>query len=100
MNIENKGQHPSFNLFSNSSLCSLFPQTSFSAQKVSVERTVADMYQPPIMAAGLLIGWRPVPVDLIMSDGIPIFPAAIAGVALYGVNDAILHLFHDTNVVR
>ncbi len=58
------------------------------------------MYQPPIMAAGLLIGWSSIPEDLIVSDGIPIFPAAIAGVALYGVDDAVLHLFHDTNVVR
>ncbi len=41
-----------------------------------------------------------VPINLIMAYGITVLPAAIAGVALYGVNGAILHLFHDTNVVR
>lgn len=42
MNIENKGQHPSFNLFFK--LVTLFDISvdQFSIQKVSVERTVAE----------------------------------------------------------
>ena len=34
-----------------------------------------------------------------MTYGITILPAAIAGIALYGVDDPVLHLFHDANMV-
>ena len=61
--------------------------------------TRRDMYQPPILAAGLLIGWRPVPINLIMPDRIPSFPATVAGVALYGVDKAILYFLYNTYMI-
>ena len=57
------------------------------------------MYQPPILAAGLLVGRSPVPVNLIVSNGVAPFPAAIAGVALHGVDHPVLHLLHDAHMV-
>ena len=57
------------------------------------------MYQPPILAAGLLIGGRPIPVNLIMSDRIPSFPATITGVTLYGVDKAIFYFLHNAYMV-
>ena len=46
-----------------------------------------------------LILWHTEPKYLIISYGILIDSAAIAGIALYGVDDAVLHLLHDANVV-
>ena len=57
------------------------------------------MYQPPIWAAGLSVGWGAIPVNLIMAYGVAILPAAIAGVALHGVDKAVLHLLHDAHMV-
>ena len=57
------------------------------------------MYQPPIMAAGFLIGGSTVPVNLIVTYGVAVLPAAIAGVALHGVDKAVLHLLHDAHMV-
>ena len=34
-----------------------------------------------------------------MAYGVAVFPAAIAGVALYGVDDTILHLLHDAHMI-
>ena len=34
-----------------------------------------------------------------MAYGITILPAAIAGVALHGVDKAVLHLLHDAHMV-
>ena len=34
-----------------------------------------------------------------MPNGIAILPAAIARIALHGVDDTVLHLFYDANVV-
>ena len=58
------------------------------------------MYQPPIWAAGLSVGWGAIPVNLIMAYGVAVLPAAIAGVALHGVDKAVLHLLHDAHMVR
>ena len=57
------------------------------------------MYQPPIMAAGFLIGGSTVPVNLIVPYGIAVLPAAIAGIALYGVDHSVLHLLHNAHMV-
>ena len=57
------------------------------------------MYQPPIWAAGLSVGWGAIPVNLIMAYGVAVLPAAIAGVALHGVDKAVLHLLHDAHMV-
>ena len=45
------------------------------------------------------VGRSAVPVNLIMTYGIAVLPAAIAGVTLHGVDKAVLHLFHDTHMV-
>lgn len=45
------------------------------------------------------VGRCPVPVNLIMTYGIAVFPATIAGVALHGVDDTILHFLHDAYTV-
>ena len=57
------------------------------------------MYQPQKRLA-FLIGGCPIPINLIMPHGIVILPASIAGVALYGVDDTVLHLLHDAHMVR
>ncbi len=57
------------------------------------------MYQPPFRAAGFLILRHTVPKNLVMSHGIVIFSAAIAGIALHGVNDTVLNFLNDTNMV-
>ena len=41
----------------------------------------------------------PVPVNLIMAYGVAVLPAAIAGVALHGVDKAVLHLLHDAYMI-
>ena len=46
-----------------------------------------------------MIGRCPIPINLVISDRIVGLSAAIAGVALHGVNKAVLHLFHDTHMV-
>jgi len=51
------------------------------------------------MAAGFLVGWGAAPVNFIMAYGIAVLPAAIAGVALHGVDKAVLHLLHDAHMV-
>ena len=56
------------------------------------------MYQPPI-GGWLLIGWCSVPVDFIMTNGIPPFPAAIARIALYSVDKAVLYLLYDAYMI-
>lgn len=40
-----------------------------------------------------------VPINLIVSNRITILAAAIAGISLDGVDTAILHFFHNTNMV-
>ena len=45
------------------------------------------------------VGRTAVPVNLIMAYGIAVLPAAIAGVALYGVDHSIFYLFHDAHMV-
>ena len=45
------------------------------------------------------VGRRPVPVNLIVAYGVAVLPAAIAGVALHGVDKAVLHLLHDAHMV-
>ena len=57
------------------------------------------MYQPPILAAGLLVGRCSIPVNFIMTYGVAVLPTAIAGVALHGVDKAILHLLHDAHMI-
>ena len=34
-----------------------------------------------------------------MAYGVAVLPAAIAGVALHGVDNAVLHLLHDAHMV-
>ena len=51
------------------------------------------------MAAGFLIGGSTVPVNLIVPYGIAVLPAAIAGIALYGVDHSVLHLLHNAHMV-
>ena len=63
-----------------------------------------QMYAPQICtrrhsAAGFLVGWGAIPVNLIMAYGIAVLPAAIAGVALHGVDKAVLHLLHDAHMI-
>ena len=55
-------------------------------------RPLIIMYPPPEVTAGFLVGRRPIPVNLIMAYGVAVLPAAIAGVALHGVDKAVLHL--------
>lgn len=59
---------------------------------------------PAVFAAGSfllgqLICWCSVSVDLIVSNRIAVLAAAIAGVALDGVDTAILHFLHDANMI-
>lgn len=55
------------------------------------ELFVISMYQPPsFQAADFLILWHTVPKYLIISYGILIDSAAIAGVAFNGVNNTVL----------
>ena len=56
------------------------------------------MYQPP-SGGWTLVGWCPIPINLIMSDRIPSFPATIAGIALYGVDKAILYFLYNTYMI-
>ena len=58
------------------------------------------MYVPAADYGGwFLIGRSTVPVNLIVAYGIAVLPAAIAGVALHGVDKAVLHLLHDAHMV-
>ena len=59
--------------------------------------TVSSQSRAKIISA--LIGWRAVPVNLEIAHGVAVFPAPIAGVALYGVDKAVLHLLHDAHMV-
>ena len=45
------------------------------------------------------VGRSAIPVNFIMAYGIAVLPAAIAGVALHGVDKAVLHLLHDAHMV-
>ena len=45
------------------------------------------------------VGRSAVPVNFIMAYGVAVLPAAIAGVALHGVDKAVLHLLHDAHMV-
>ena len=38
--------------------------------------------------------------NLILSHGIAVYPAKISGIALYGIDDPVLHLLDDTHMVR
>jgi hypothetical protein len=51
------------------------------------------------MAAGFLVGRGAVSVNHIMAYGIAVFPAAIARVALHGVDKAVLYHLHDTHMI-
>ena len=62
------------------------------------------MYVPQICtrrhsAAGFLVGWGAITVNLIMAYGIAVLPATIAGVALHGVNDSVLHFLHNAHMI-
>ena len=57
------------------------------------------MYPPPEVTAGFLVGRSPVPINFIVAYGITVLPTAIAGVALHGVDKAVLHLLHDAHMV-
>jgi hypothetical protein len=52
------------------------------------------------LAAGFLIGWCPIPINLIMPDRIPSFPATITGVTLDGVDKAVFYFLHDAYMVN
>ena len=54
---------------------------------------------PPKLAVGHLVCWSSVSVNLIISHGLVGFPALIARITLYGVDNAVLHLLHDTDMV-
>ena len=53
----------------------------------------------PLKAAGFLIRRDAVAADLVVAHGVLHLPATVAGVALYGVDDAILALLHDADVI-
>lgn len=57
------------------------------------------MYQPPFRAADFLILWYTVPQNLIVPHGVLILSAAIAGIALHGVDNTILDLLHNSHMV-
>ena len=46
-----------------------------------------------------LIGRSAVPVNLIVANGVAVLAHGIAGVALYGIDTAILDFFHNTHMV-
>ena len=48
---------------------------------------------------GWSVGWRPVPVNLIVAYGVAVLPAAIAGVALHGVDHSVFYFLHDAHMV-
>ena len=52
-----------------------------------------------VIDGGILIRRYAVAADLIVAHGVLHLPAAIAGVALNGVDDAILALLHDADVI-
>ena len=52
-----------------------------------------------ITSLTLLIGHHTVPQNLIVSHRVLVHPAAVAGVALHGVDDPVLDLPDDTHVV-
>ena len=45
------------------------------------------------------VGWGAIPINFIMAYGIAVLPAAIAGVALHGVDHPVLHFLHDAHMV-
>ena len=51
------------------------------------------------VAAGSLIGGGSIPINLIVTYGVAVLPAAIAGIALHRVDKAVLHLLHDAHMV-
>ena len=57
------------------------------------------MYQPPNMAAGFLIRWDTISKDLIVAHGILTLSAAVAGIALDGVDNAVFAFFHDADMI-
>ena len=56
------------------------------------------MYQPPL-GGWFLVGRCSVPINLIMPNGVPPFPATITRVALHGVDKTVLNFLHDTYMV-
>jgi len=61
-----------------------------------------DCFQPiqgEIIRFQGLIGRCSIPINFVVTNGIAVFPATIAGVALHSVDDAVLHLLHDAHMV-
>ncbi len=54
---------------------------------------------PPIWAASFLILWNSVAEYLIVTHGILINAAAIAGVSLNGIDNSVLNLLYNARVV-
>lgn len=59
---------------------------------------------PAVFAAGSflfcqLIRGRSIPIDLIVTNRVTVLTATIAGISFDGVDTAILHFFHNTNMV-
>ena len=55
------------------------------------------MYQPLLRL--ILIRRDTIPKDLIMSHGILVLSAAIAGIALYGIDNAVFAFLHDADMI-
>ena len=47
----------------------------------------------------ILVSWGAVAENLIVADGVTVLAAAVAGIALHSVDDAILHAVHDAHMV-
>ena len=71
--------------------------------QVALPHTAIQSYVPSRNAAGFLlrelIGRGAVPVNLIVANGVAVLAHRIAGVALYGVDTAILDFFHNAHMV-
>ena len=57
------------------------------------------MYQPPKSGGCFLRVQDPISKDFIIPHGILVLAAGIAGVALDGVDDAVLAFFHNADVI-
>ena len=61
--------------------------------------TLIFMYQPPNSDGWFLRVQDPIAENFIIPDGILVLAAGVAGVALDGVDDAVLAFFHDADVI-
>ena len=57
------------------------------------------MYQPPNSDGWFLRVQDPIAENFIIPHGILVLAAGVAGVALDGVDDAVLAFFHDADVI-